>query len=246
MLKELFDAIVAKGVQAEEIKVHQEPDGRRFKKTPRGELEVIDPPRFPYLVLRTLSGLVDFVKANRDNVPLNDCVVVVQDHRSVQVADKVRTTYLQRDSFVAAVFEGPEQFRFGQWMEQEEFIIQAQAKLVESNDRARLLKVVGSVTTGAVRTASDDGITQQVTTKVGATLKGAESVNNPFVIAPYRTFHDVPQPESAFILRAQERADKTPLFSLFEADGGYWKKVAAEYIRSYLKRELPEGMVVIA
>ena len=61
----------------------------------------------------------------------------------------------------------------------------------------------------------------------------------------YRTFQEVEQPESIFLIRINERG-----ISFIEADGGMWKLRARETIKSYLgwklKDEIENGSVVIA
>jgi hypothetical protein len=65
------------------------------------------------------------------------------------------------------------------------------------------------------------------------------------VLAPYRTFVEVTQPESDFVFRMQNG----PRCALFEADGGAWKLTAMRHIKEYLQaaleKEIQEGKIVI-
>lgn len=64
-------------------------------------------------------------------------------------------------------------------------------------------------------------------------------------VKPYRTFQEVDQPESPFLIRVSERG-----ISFTEADGGMWKLKARETIKAFLEerlqQEVSEGSVVIA
>ena len=65
-------------------------------------------------------------------------------------------------------------------------------------------------------------------------------------LAPYRTFPDVAQPESTFILRMKGGSEhQAPTAALFEADGGKWALMAVERIAEHLSIEL-EGWTVLA
>lgn len=82
---------------------------------------------------------------------------------------------------------------------------------------------------------SDNGVSQTVTIKEGATLSKAE-VPSPAELRPYRTFLEVDQPSSPFVFRINRRGE----CALFEADGGIWKHEAMENVSQYLVNELKE------
>ena len=66
---------------------------------------------------------------------------------------------------------------------------------------------------------------------------------NPAPLRPLRTFPEVEQPVSPFVVRFKEGKKA----ALFNADGGAWKVAAVKSIGSFLRKEL-EGTntVVIA
>lgn len=65
-------------------------------------------------------------------------------------------------------------------------------------------------------------------------------------LAPFRTFTEVPQPESPFIFRAKDAgAEAIPLLALFECDGGKWQTQAMESIKKFLD-DAKTGVPVIA
>lgn len=65
---------------------------------------------------------------------------------------------------------------------------------------------------------------------------GKEAVPNPVYLKPFRTFTEITQPESAFVLRMRESGGIQ--VALFEADGGAWKNEAILAIKDYLEIQL--------
>ena len=66
------------------------------------------------------------------------------------------------------------------------------------------------------------------------------------ILAPRRTFPEVDQPESPFVLLVkQSREGMMPEIALFEADGGLWKLTAIQNIKDYLKAVLEVEVPVI-
>jgi hypothetical protein len=101
--------------------------------------------------------------------------------------------------------------------------------------------VLGTLKDERVSTHADDGVTQQVTTRKGLAF-GVENTPVPRIVTlmPYRTFAEVDQPASTFILRLKQgqREGEPPQAALFEADGGRWKLEAIQSIREYLDDRL--------
>ena len=67
-------------------------------------------------------------------------------------------------------------------------------------------------------------MSQTVTTRQGVSLMQMEAIKPRISLAPFRTFREVPQPESEFILRLDEKDG----IGLFAADGGIWKEAREE------------------
>ena len=76
-------------------------------------------------------------------------------------------------------------------------------------------------------------------------LQSNEAIRPIVKLKPYRTFQEVEQPESAFLIRVSERG-----ISFTEADGGMWKLTARETVKKFLeeqlRQEVDEGSVIIA
>jgi len=109
-----------------------------------------------------------------------------------------------------------------------------QTLFVETPERAQVLAIVGNLKEEQVRQSDDDGITQTVTGRAGIVLGKDVKIPNPVSLRPYRTFREVEQPESKFVLRLTQGKEGELPCALFEADGGAWKLEAMLKIRTYL------------
>ncbi|MEV3139675.1 hypothetical protein ABNF55_14300 [Paenibacillus larvae] len=202
--------------------------------------EVVEPTPEP-LVVRNLSGLIDYLKSEFDKqAPL---LVHVVSPTQVTVVSSYNNDYARKEIIKAEALL-PE-YRFGSYYEAEDFIIKQQSGFVANEDRAKLLKVVGNVKEENVRSIGDDGVSQSVTAKTGVATVEDVKVPNPVLLAPYRTFVEVIQPESAFVFRMKNG----PLAALFEADGGAWRNAAIDAVATYLVEKLSElietGQIVV-
>ena len=86
---------------------------------------------------------------------------------------------------------------------------------------------------------------QEVEARQGISLKALVQIKPRVALRPYRTFLEVEQPESEFLLRV----DAEEGVGLFEADGGMWVQTAKRRIAAYFEEKLAEevksGKVVV-
>ena len=134
-----------------------------------------------------------------------------------------------------------------EFIDQERFIIQMQSMFLDSADKAIVMQVAGNVEDKTVANYGDDGVSQKATIKTGLANVEDVIVPNPVKLQPFRTFHEVEQPEIDFVFRMRNGANGVSC-ALFEADGGAWKFRAVHSIAEYLKRELEgvEGIAVLS
>ncbi len=127
----------------------------------------------------------------------------------------------------------------------EEAMIAIRTRFQESKDSAYALKLLSDITNGSKVTYSDNGIATSVVTKTGISLQTNEPIRPIVNLKPYRTFQEIEQPESQFLIRIEERGIK-----FIEADGGMWKLEARKTIKKYLDEafasEIEAGAVVVA
>ena len=98
-----------------------------------------------------------------------------------------------------------------------------------------LLESLKQITNSNEVKTEDNGITQVVTARAGAAL-GAVNVQPIWCLRPYRTFTEIEQPESLFLLRLHSDGSETS-YRLYETDGGAWAVTAMNDVRDYLRAE---------
>lgn len=197
---------------------------------------------------RTLTALMDYMEHCSQEFP-GRMIIHIVDPTHVRLlseldAERERETLFETAAETSA-------FRFGEWYDQENFMIALQANFQANDDLAAVLKLAGNIVSKNDQTYSDDGTTQVATMTVGVASKADAIVPNPVTLIPFRTFQEVEQPESAFVFRIGERGG-APAFKLIEAEGGLWKMTAVNAIKDYiydilgsLPEEISEKVVVI-
>lgn len=128
---------------------------------------------------------------------------------------------------------------------QERAIVELQSLYAITEDRDYLLSLLSRIDVNQGVSSVDNGISQEVSVKTGAVLKEQQTVQPIVHLQPYRTFLEVEQPASDFLLRL----DKEGRPALYEADGGAWKLEAKRNIAAYLGEKLADlverGSVVV-
>ena len=228
MIKEALEYIV--GLKTPVI---TEIDGNTYSEKPLNRISYV--PYAKTIGMKTLTSLVEYIKANIDSMSERMIVHVISPTEvhlySSLDADR------KREYLVEVNAELPD-FRFGSFIDHENFVIALQSKFVPNEDRDLVLKFAGTVEDGTVAEYGDDGVTQKATIKTGVASKADAVVPNPVNLIPYRTFLEVQQPASDFIFRMKSSCGVQ--CAIFEADGGAWKNEAMSRIKNYLALELSE------
>ncbi len=106
-------------------------------------------------------------------------------------------------------------------------------------NRKLAMQLVGNLRNEQSDQTADDGYSQRVTVKAGVAVAEDVKIENPIYLVPKRTFHEVPQPASPFVLRFKAE-EKATYAALFESDGGAWKYKAVQNIAAWLKAQLKD------
>ena len=219
-------------------------DGLQYSTKP---IHIIRPPVPGTLKLHTLAGLVELLDINVEKATREQqgCFLHVVDHQHVAVKTIQSDAYGQEVIFAEAtplVSDGG--FVFGRYMSPEEFNIGLRANFVteQSPDLDYVLKTVSSITASAASTVEDDGISQNVEVKAGIVTKNRAIIKPIVALAPYRTFREVAQPTSDFLLRLKI-SDTSVQVALFEADGQQWKLDAVDRVATWLKNNVKGSSV---
>lgn len=206
-------------------------------------LDHVTMPKVKALSVNGLDGMVDYIKSEFDEDQFNGKLIQVVSHNDVRLISRImedsgRETYMIANAF-------PQRFDFGRYYDVESFIIAMQSCFVPNDDSAKILKIVGNIKEEAVKNIGDDGVSQQVTAKVGIATVEDVVLPNPVTLAPYRTFIEVEQPASKFVFRMRSDKNYGPQCALFEADGGAWQLEAIDKIADYLKGQLQDTNIPI-
>ena len=199
-------------------------------------LTAIKEPTPKALSVHTLQGLCDWIVADAGHIDMSDAIIVVEDHKTVSIKSGLDEKWAQRHHYINASPASRDEFEFGRFMGIESFIIRVQCGFVDSANKKKVIKAVSSVTGTLVKQADDDGVAQKVTVENSVSRRPEETTLDPMVaLQPFRTFTEVTQPESLFLLRMKSHPEKLPEVALFPADGGAWKNVAILAIADFLR-----------
>ena len=165
------------------------------------------------------------------------------DYATVMVFSTYDDKY-RRESLYRCDADTPN-ISFGSFMDHQEAIIQLQSLYIPNEDTRYLLKLLSSISQESNVTSNDNGVTQVVEAKTGIALKQNVEVKPIVNLQPFRTFLEVDQPESSFLLRVNEGGR----VALIPADGGVWKLEATRNIAAYFEDKLKDmieaGTVVV-
>jgi hypothetical protein len=225
--------------------------GRPFKVHPDGSTEPLLEPSAPPMVVHSLEGLVDYAGIGLDEVGLeggefpNGLVVQIFGPRDVRLVSHIFGPHRQRDAYARATPADGDRFAFGKYMDPETFVVALSSQFEAAGDRADVLATVGNLRDEAVRSLSDDGVTQRASVRTGLAKIEEVEIKNPVALQPFRTFADVEQPSGLFVLRMRGGGEgKPPSIALFEVDDGKWRQEAISRIRAYFVEHL-ESIPVI-
>lgn len=225
----------------------EEIDGQKYFIT-RNQTEPILPEKAPCpdtFYTFSLNGLVDFIEADVDGIfsdPDVRHIVSVCDVDSVKVYSPLVGYHKTRHVIAECKARNP-RIPFDSYMDPEDFQIMVQTRFKDSENRKLILKLAGNIKDEQSMQTADDGVSQKVTIKKGVSTVADLIVKNPVELTPLRTFYEVEQPSSPFVLRFSENAK----VALFEGDGGAWKLEAVENIKKWLRTKLyGENVHIIA
>lgn len=187
------------------------------------------------LPLHSLDALVKLVRteASKAETPL---YITIPDHLTVRCFGQPQhdARFLRQVYYEAKATDVPgwdEKVQLGF----EEAQIAMRTRFQETTDTIYALKLLSDICCGAKVVYNDNGIATTVTTQKGVALQSNEQIRPIITLKPYRTFQEVEQPESIFLIRVNERG-----ITFTEADGGMWKLKARQTVKAFLEEQLAE------
>lgn len=219
--------------------------GKTFSDSDFSEIKPAPAPLHGQFDVTTLAALRDLINSDVEGLAASTLPLIhIVNHLEVRMLTGISDEHGRRRTFAKAAPPQIKGFTFDTWYPLESFRVGIQAHFASTPDRDYLLGIASKVTDGEIVVSEDDGVSQQVEMKAGLALKGSEKLRARVMLAPFRTFAEVDQPQSEFIFRAQ-KTDKGPQLALFEADGGKWKVAAVENI-AFRLRELEIKLPIIS
>lgn len=197
----------------------------------------------------SLDAIVKSIATEIDRVTC-PVFVIVETPTCVEAVTTYRQDNMQRDFLYRAKPSLPK--TLDNWMGHDDAMIALRSRYIETEDTLYIIDLLSSISDQSDVKTTDNGLTQQVTVKQGIALKQTERVKPRVTLKPYRTFLEVEQPASEFLLRMRPgdpEKGKEALIGLFEADGGAWKLEAkhsiAQYFEGHLKELIEAGKVIV-
>lgn len=207
----------------------QEIDGRTYTDK---RIIPVERPRVKTLELTTLNSLVKLIQEESIDY-ITPLIVQVSSYDAVEVFAGIQTADRKRENPYCCKAETVH-IQFDQKLDYESMMIALKSKFVQTSELLELVKLLGSITERNSAQVSDDGFSQNVVVRKGIALKDNKTINPIVKLKPYRTFAEIDQPESEFLLRLSDGAN----VALYEADGGAWKLEARKRIADYLREAL--------
>ena len=234
MIKEALGYLVGLGATKE----FMDTSGDTWMDKPMHRIKEYSPTVKEPIVVHSLLSLVEYIMEQPDNkFPSQPSIVLIINPIDVELVNNLDEDG-RRDIFVKAVCDEP-QFQFGRFMDVDSFILSMHGHFMPSgngNTFQQVLEIVSALTAQDEHAIKDTGLTQVVTTRKGIDVK-PESIPNPMILYPYRTFPEIDPVASPFLLRVKA-INNVPQVALFETDGGLWKVNARQLIKEFLDNEL--------
>lgn len=220
------------------------PSGDIFTRTPLHRLPRDKEPSPGVLEVSTLESFRDYIVAGvetADWLSPDRVLVHVVSPTQVDLISNLFGDSNQRFTYLEAVTK-PLWVPKDEFVSLEEMNIALKARFTEAGNRDLLVAFLGRVVESKAITATDDGFSQDIEARKGIAGKDSERVPNPVVLAPWRTFPELEQPTSEWVVRLTGGGEHSlPKVGLFLADGGKWELTAKQAIREWLQNGLREG-----
>jgi hypothetical protein len=210
-------------------------DGRKY--WAKSGNPVIRPNISPICEVTSLYAMISAFDSKDLNNNMENIQVIVDNERHVSVRSFSKDPWQQRDVFITARYS-VEPYPFGSFISIEDAIIKMMCLFVDSEKKSLLIAHLSSICSEEILTSLDDGISQAVTVEKRTGRKDRATIDPIIELAPFRTFTEVDQPTSRFLIRMQNVKGDRPVVALFEADGGAWRAEACVRVAAYLRSEL--------
>lgn len=198
-------------------------------------LNRIDPPKYMPKSI-DVNGLDSVCKLVRNEVKAvgRKIFIQIQAYNTVRVFSTYDEQY-ERSYLYKCTADTPS-VTVNRFNPYENAVIELRSLYIPNKDTEYLLQLLSSISSESKVVSSDNGVTQAVEAKSGIALSQMVAVKPRVSLKPFRTFIEVEQPESEFLLRISGDGK----IGLYEADGGVWKLEATRNVAGYFEKELKD------
>ena len=194
------------------------------------------PPVPTPITVVTLSGFVALLEQGFEGFNPQETIIHVSGFDEARLIARNSDKFGGRQAYVIAkAMKTERNFKFNEFLPQEEFNIALLSMFVPEDGRNGLISISGNLAKEMEARQQDDGFTQQVNVRAGVTMVKPATASSRVTLFPFRTFTEVPQPQGEFIFRVKHDERLGNLCALFEADAGAWKLIAMRSIKEWLK-----------
>jgi hypothetical protein len=256
MFKDVCEYVVGLVKHKPEQTLVKEVEGYHYEVVPSEEglqlgKQIVKPhPRAPIakptLNVATLTGLVAAFKAKIDEFPATKVGVHVIDPLTVALVSLDADEYGRRHEYVRATCGEKTPFQFETFQQTEQFLISLQSSFLPDENVIALQRIASTLSSESSISVQDDGFSQKVVVKQGGVTYSEVPVPPRIVLFVYRTFREIDPVRGEFMFRMRGETGKMPAVALMDIDAGKWKLNAMGLVRSYLEKNLPKDVVVIA
>ena len=201
------------------------------------ELKAVREPRPDTIAVSSLTGFVNLVSARVEKFDPESVIIHIVDHATVELKSTISDRWGRRQVFVTAELPDVSGFKVDHYHDPASLVGALHVHFMQSDDVTYLLRVASTIE--KVKTNDEVTATQAVALRTTSAQVEVIDLKPRLGLAPFRTFRDVEQPTSDFLLRVKQEG-KIPLLALFEADGGKWKLEAIAKIQSFLAYSISE------
>jgi hypothetical protein len=192
--------------------------------------------------LTGLDSICKMVRNETEHVGMK-IFIQVKDYKSVTVF-----TTLDKDEdrqYLYKCIADTPAVTTDRFMAYEKAVIELRSLYIPNDGTQYLLQLLSSISNESKVISSDNGVTQQVEVRSGIALNSMVKIEPRVTLQPFRTFVEVGQPESEFLLRINDHGE----IGFFPADGGVWKLEATRNVAAYFEEKLQDlidtGAVVV-
>jgi hypothetical protein len=206
----------------------------------QGSLSLLRPPidQAAPLTVNTLSALADLIIEDPTVSNERPLIIHVESPSTVSVFSRMNDRRARETVIKATARKTIDPTG---WKSVFDFNLAVLVGCVDTPERASLLEFTGNINASEIFTVVDDGVSQ--TASVSRGVQGnrvRETAPRIVNLRPFRSFPEVEQAESPFVLRLRNKGEGEIEIGLFECDGGAWMlaqmKSVAEWITDQLFR----------